>query len=101
MTTLAIRYYGPTTSTSEKHNIPWQQSTARLISRQPLWKKKTFHRTKVRLGLYQERLVALSSDTTSQHNVFRHNGYTLGVNGAKVAVLKQTDQVRLQCFLQR
>ncbi|KAL7465508.1 hypothetical protein ACHAXS_010974, partial [Conticribra weissflogii] len=44
-------------------------------------------------------LRALSADTTGKLNVLRHDGHTLGVNGAQVGVLEQTHQVRLRCLL--
>ena len=45
-------------------------------------------------------LSSLSSDTTCQLDVLGHNGDTLGVDGAQVGVLKQTNQVGLGCLLQ-
>ena len=40
-------------------------------------------------------LSALSADTAGQLDVFGHDGDTLGVDGAQVGVLEQTDEVRL------
>ena len=44
-------------------------------------------------------LSTLSTDTASQLDVFGHDGDTLGVDGAEVSVLKQTNQVSLACLL--
>lgn len=44
-------------------------------------------------------LSTLATNATGQLNVLGHNGDTLGVNGAQVSVLKQTDQVGLRGFL--
>lgn len=44
-------------------------------------------------------LSTLATNATGQLNVLGHNGDTLGVNGAQVGVLKQTDQVGLRGFL--
>jgi hypothetical protein len=38
-------------------------------------------------------LCALAADTTRELNVLGHNGNTLGVNGAKVRVLKESNEV--------
>lgn len=46
------------------------------------------------------RLSALSANTAGQLDVFRHNGDSLGVDGAQVSVFKQTYQVRLASLLQ-
>jgi len=40
-------------------------------------------------------LSTLSSDPPGQLDILGHNGHTLGVDGAQVGVLKQTDQVGL------
>ena len=42
----------------------------------------------------------LSPDPPGQLDVFRHDGDSLGMDGAQVGVLKQTNQVGLACFLQ-
>merc|ERR1711881_215277 len=44
-------------------------------------------------------LSTLSTDTASQLDVLGHDGDTLGVDGAEVSVLKQTNQVSLACLL--
>ena len=44
-------------------------------------------------------LGSLASDASGQLNVLRHDGHSLSVDGAQVGVFKQTDQVRLRCFL--
>ena len=46
------------------------------------------------------RLGALTADTAGQLDVLGHDGDTLGVDGAQVGVLKQTDQVGLTGLLQ-
>ena len=46
------------------------------------------------------RLSTLPTDTTGQLDVFGHDGDTLGVDGAQVGVLKQTNQVSLAGLLQ-
>merc|ERR1740123_2739218 len=45
-------------------------------------------------------LCSLSADATSQLDVLGHDGDTLGVDGAQVGVLEQTDQVGLAGLLQ-
>jgi len=45
-------------------------------------------------------LRALSTKASCKLNVFRLDGDTLGVNGAKVGVLKETDQVSLDGLLE-
>ena len=41
----------------------------------------------------------LSADPSGESNVFGHDGNPLGVDGAKIGVLEQTDQVSLGRFL--
>jgi len=45
-------------------------------------------------------LGAFAADSPRQLDVFGHDGDTLGVDGAQVGVLEQTDQVGLGCFLE-
>ncbi len=45
-------------------------------------------------------LSALSTDAAGQLDVFGHDGDSLGVDGAQVGVLKQTDQISLAGLLQ-
>ena len=45
-------------------------------------------------------LSSLTADSSCQLDVLWHNGHTLGVNGAQVGVLKQTDQVSFAGLLQ-
>ena len=45
-------------------------------------------------------LSTLSTDTASQLDVFGHDGDTLGVDGAEVSVLKQTNQISLAGLLE-
>ncbi|KAF4523131.1 hypothetical protein B566_EDAN003146, partial [Ephemera danica] len=45
-------------------------------------------------------LSTLSTDTAGQLDVLRHDGDTLGVDGAQVGVLEETDEVGLAGFLQ-
>ena len=45
-------------------------------------------------------LRSFSTDTTSQLNIFRHDGNTFGVNGTQVGIFKQSDEVGLGGFLQ-
>ena len=45
-------------------------------------------------------LSAFTADTTSQLDVLGHDRHSLGVDGAQVDVLKQTDQVSLARLLQ-
>ena len=47
-----------------------------------------------------ERLSPLATDTTSQLDVLWHDGDTLGVDGAQVGVLEETDQVGLAGLLE-
>jgi histone H3 len=46
------------------------------------------------------RLRSLASDTTCQLNVLGHDGDTLGVDGGKVGVLEETDEVGLGSLLE-
>jgi hypothetical protein len=46
-------------------------------------------------------LSALASDASSELNVLRHDGHTLGVDGAQIRVLEQADQVGLAGLLER
>ena len=48
-----------------------------------------------------EDLGPLSSDPPGQLDVLWHDGHTLGVDGAQVGVLKQTNQVSLAGLLQK
>ncbi len=54
------------------------------------------------VGVSQQRrgLSALSADAARQLDVFGHDGDSLGVDGAQVGVLKQTDQISLAGLLQ-
>lgn len=45
-------------------------------------------------------LGALASDAPSQLNVLGHNGDALGMDGAQIGVLKQTNQIRLAGLLE-
>jgi len=45
-------------------------------------------------------LSSLTADSSCQLDVLWHNGHTLGVNGAQVGVLKQTDQVSFAGLLE-
>jgi len=42
----------------------------------------------------------LATDTSGQLDILRHDGDTLGMDGAQVGVLKQTDEVSLASLLQ-
>ena len=46
-----------------------------------------------------EELTAFSADTTSKLDILGHDGNPLGVDGAEIGVLKETNQVRLRCLL--
>ncbi|SBO33236.1 hypothetical protein ANAPC2_01294 [Anaplasma phagocytophilum] len=48
----------------------------------------------------RQDLSAFTADATSQLDVLRHDGYPLGVDGTKVGVFKETDQVGLAGLLQ-
>ena len=50
---------------------------------------------------YYDRLHVLSSDAPCEHNVFRHDGHTLGMKGTQVGVLEETDEVGLSSLLNR
>ena len=47
------------------------------------------------------RLSTLATNATSELHVLGHDGDALGVDGAQVGVLEQTDEVRLARLLQR
>ena len=46
-------------------------------------------------------LGTLTTDTTSQLNILRHNSHTLGMDSTKVSILKQSHQISLTRLLQR
>ena len=48
-----------------------------------------------------EKLSPLATDPPCQLNVLGHDGHALGVDGAQVCVLEQTDQVCFRSLLQR
>ena len=48
-----------------------------------------------------KNLSSLSTDTSGQLDVLGHDGHTLGVDGAQVGVLEQTDQVGLTSLLKK
>ena len=43
----------------------------------------------------------LPADAARELNVLGHDGHALGVDGAEVGVLEETDEVRLSSFLKR
>jgi hypothetical protein len=45
-------------------------------------------------------LSSLASDAAGKLDVLGHDGHSLGVDGAQVGILKQTDKVSLGCLLQ-
>jgi hypothetical protein len=47
-----------------------------------------------------QRLCALTADASGELDVLRHDGDTLGVDGAQVGVFKETDEVRFGRFLE-
>ena len=53
-----------------------------------------------RLEASSDCLGTLSTDSPGQLDVLGHDGDTLGVDGAQVGVLKETDKVGLRGFLQ-
>ena len=58
-----------------------------------------FRKAKV-VVLQSANLSPLATDTTGQLDVLGHDGHPLGVDGAQVGVLEETDQVGLRGFLQ-
>ena len=74
----------------------WQVKTAREVS---LWTLRwALKRARICLGV--GNLSAFTTDAASQLDVLGHDGHTLGVDGAQVGVLEETDQVGLAGFLQ-
>ena len=55
---------------------------------------------RARICLGVGNLSAFTTDAASQLDVLGHDGHTLGVDGAQVGVLEETDQVGLAGFLQ-
>jgi len=47
-----------------------------------------------------QNLSTFSTDTSCQLDVLGHDGDTLGVDGAQVGILKETDKVSFRCFLE-
>jgi hypothetical protein len=48
----------------------------------------------------QDRLGTFATDSSGQLDVLWHDGHTLGVDGAKVSVFEETNQVGLGCLLE-
>ena len=46
-------------------------------------------------------LRTFATDATSQLDVLGHDSNTLGVDGTKICVFKESNQIRLRSFLQR
>ena len=44
-------------------------------------------------------LSSFTTDSASKLDVFGHDGHSLGMDGAQVGVLKETDEVSFACFL--
>ncbi len=42
---------------------------------------------------------SLTSDSASQLNVLGHDGHSLGMDGAQIGILKQTNHIGLSSFL--
>ena len=51
-------------------------------------------------GLWMNILGTFTTDTASQLDVLGHDGHTLGVDGAQVGILEQTDEVSLAGLLE-
>lgn len=45
-------------------------------------------------------LRSFSSDTSGELDIFGHNGDTLGVDGAKIGIFEESDEVGFSCFLE-
>ena len=45
------------------------------------------------------RLCSFASDSSGELDVLRHDGNSLGVDGAQVCVLEKSDEVRFGSFL--
>jgi hypothetical protein len=48
---------------------------------------------------FDHYLSVLSTDTAGELDVLGHDGDALGMDGAKVGVLKETNQISLRCLL--
>lgn len=62
----------------------------------PSWVSDNESRHEVEAG----RLSTLATDAAGQLDVLGHDGHTLGVDGAEVGVLEETDEVRLGGLLE-
>ena len=51
-------------------------------------------------GIAEGNLSPLTTNPPSQLNVLRHDGHTLGMNGAQVGVLEETNKVCLRSLLE-
>lgn len=67
---------------------------------------KTQHKRKMLLWVTFKKkadicrgLGPFSSNTTSQLNVFGHDGYSLGMDSTEISVLKQTNKIGFRCLL--
>ena len=69
-----------------------------LFDNVTLWKRYT-HTGWIQL-CQAAQLRALTTDAAGQLNVLGHDGHTLGVDGAQVGILEQTNQVCLSSLLQ-
>jgi hypothetical protein len=58
-----------------------------------------FINTRFVIWMHRRHLRALSTNATSKLNILGHNGDTLGVNGAKIGVLEESNEVSLSSFL--
>ena len=59
------------------------------------------HKTYIMISARSKRhLRALSADAAGKLNILRHDGYPLGVDGAQVGVLEETDEVGLRSLLE-
>jgi hypothetical protein len=47
----------------------------------------------------QKLTSAFSSNAAGELDVLRHDGDTLGMNGAEIGILEKTHEVRLRCLL--
>ena len=67
-----------------------------------VWRQRLLHdaRFEEAFTRWARHLSALAADAAGELDVLGHDGDALGVDGAEVGVLEETDQVRLGCLLE-
>ena len=62
--------------------------------------RRIYAHPNVRVSIKGHQLGSLPTDTACQLNVFRHDGNALGMDGAKIGIFEETDEVSFCCLLE-